>query len=152
VIFILLKTIFFTAFPDPNLKKNNNSSGRPCFYAIKDTATNVFWVVPISSKFKKFKEIEKKKIEKFKRCDTIAFAEVLGCERAFLIQDMFPVSPDYIESTYIKDSSPVRISKSDQENITKKAKRVLELHKAGIKMIWPDVAKIYETLVKTTLN
>ena len=55
------------------------------FLAIQDV-DGLYWMIPISSKVEKFKAIYKHKTQNGKRCDTIYFANVLGNERAFLIQ------------------------------------------------------------------
>lgn len=43
-------------------------------------------MIPFSSQVSKFKGIYNKKMQKYNRCDTIVFGEVLGHEKAFLIQ------------------------------------------------------------------
>ena len=49
-------------------------------------------MIPFSSQTSKFKGIYNKKMQKYHRCDTIVFGEVLGHEKAFLIQNMCPIT------------------------------------------------------------
>ena len=60
--------------------------------------------------------------------DSIRFGYVNGQERAFLIQNMCPVLPQYIKNEYLdKKSEPVRISGDLEKEIISKAKKVLAL-------------------------
>ena len=77
--FYFIKDEFFLDFPDPYLMQNKGPShDRPCFYAWKDTATGLYWMIPFSSKVQKFREIYQKKIRRYGRCDTLLFGDVLG--------------------------------------------------------------------------
>ena len=94
---------YFKDFPDPYLmqnkeKVNGQLHDRPCFYAFQDSNTQLFWMIPFSSQVSKFKGIYNKKMQKYHRCDTIAFGEVLGHEKAFLIQNMCPITEKYMKN------------------------------------------------------
>ena len=86
------------------MKNKEEGHGRPCFLAIQDY-DGLYWMIPISSKVEKFKAIYKHKTQNGKRCDTICFANVLGNERAFLIQNMFPITEKYISGEYCQHST-----------------------------------------------
>ncbi|WP_461206056.1 type III toxin-antitoxin system CptIN family toxin [Clostridium sp. DL1XJH146] len=153
--FYFLKDDYFIDFPDDKLMKNKESvkgvtHDRPCFYAFYDDSTSLYWMIPFSSKVDKFKSIYQKKIRKYGKCDTIAFGEVLGHEKAFLIQNMCPSIPYYIKNEYIDSlaNTPVKIDGVFEKDLVTKAKKVLALHKKGIKLIFPDVSQIQEDLIK----
>lgn len=147
--FYFISDLFYKDFPDANLMKNKeDGNGRPCFFAIQDD-DGLFWMIPVTSKVEKFKMIYKKKTMNGKRCDTICFAKVLGKERAFLIQNMFPVIEKYIEGEYKQYSTgnPVMISDFDSTNILVKFKTVLSLVKQGMTyLVFPDVLSIANAL------
>ena len=42
--------------------------------------------------------------------DTIVFGDIANTYSAFLIQNMFPVTQEYIENQYIKNKVPIRLS------------------------------------------
>ena len=45
---------------------------RPCFFAFEDSMiTDIYWIVPISSKFEKFRRIEQDKLKKYGHCHAI---------------------------------------------------------------------------------
>lgn len=146
---------YFIDFPDDKLMRNKESVNsqphdRPCFYAFKDERTGLYWMIPFSSQVAKFKGYYNAKISKYGKCDTITFGEVLGFEKAFLIQNMCPVTEQYIKNEYIdkRTSVPVRIDGRFESELINKAKRVLALQRKGIKLIFPDVLKIEKELLK----
>ena len=68
---------------------------------------------------------------------------------AFLIQNMFPVTQEYIENQYIKNKVPIRLSNKLQEEIIYKANKVLNLYNHGMKnIVFPNIDKILEQLIK----
>lgn len=143
---------YYQDFPDYNLMQNkDNINGtphsRPCFFAFKDTKiADIYWIVPISSRFEKFKRIEKDKINKYGHCHTIRFGTVLGRNTAFLIQNMCPATRKYLTAYIDKNNCPIRIDDRIAADIEKNARHVLAMAKRGAKVIFPDVFKIYRAL------
>ena len=153
--FYFLSDDYFIAFPDDKLMSNKENvqavaHDRPCFYALYDDATSVYWLIPFSSQVPKFKTHFQKKISRYGICDTIAFGEVMGHEKAFLIQNMCPAIPLYIKNEYIDNRAniPVKLDGAFEKELVTKAKKVLALHRKGIKLIFPDVLKIEKDLLK----
>lgn len=107
-------------------------------------------MIPISSRVEKFKEIYNSKIQKYGRCDTIVFGNVLSHEKAFLIQNMCPVTSSYVKNEYIdkKSNIPVQVAGNFEKELVSKAKKVLALQRKGIKLIFPDVLKIESEILK----
>lgn len=152
--FYYLSDQYFIDFPDPFLMKNKeNINGqehnRPCFYAFTDKNTGLYWMIPFSSQVDKFRNIYNKKIKKYKYCNTISFGYVLGYEKAFLIQNMCPVTDKYISNKYIDSSSknPVQVENKFAKKLIADAKRVLFLQRKGKHLIFPDVLKIEAVLL-----
>lgn len=143
--FYFLTKDYFRDFPDDLLMGRTD---RPCFFAFKDMDTGIFWMVPFSSKVGKYEDIYKHQIKKYGRCETLVFGEVLGRKKAFLIQNMCPVLPKYIQNEY-KDqfSMSVAVSGQLEKEIIRKAKKVLLLYRKGIKLIFPNVLDIEEKLL-----
>ena len=74
---------------------------------------------------------------------------MLGQERAFLIQNMFPVIDKYISGEYFQKGSnnPVMISEIDSKMIIGRFKRVFALIKNGNKnLAFPDVLRLANLL------
>ena len=70
-------------------------------------------------------------------------------QSAFLIQDMFPITDEYIEREYtIAGNHLMLTSEHTARDIEKKAKKVMGMLKRGVKFTptQPDVMKILEKL------
>ena len=149
---------YFIDFPDPYLMQNKETLNgqahdRPCFYAFEDETTGIYWMIPFSSQTNKFRRIYNNKLQKYNRCDTILFGKVLGHEKAFLIQNMCPITDEYMKNEYIDSAAnvPVRIDGVFEQTLISKAKKVLVLQRRGSKLIFPDILSIEEKL-KTKLS
>lgn len=145
---------YFKDFPDSYLmqnkeKVNGQLHDRPCFYAFQDSNTQLFWMIPFSSQVSKFKGIYNKKMQKYHRCDTIVFGEVLGHEKAFLIQNMCPITEKYMKNEYLDSVAniPVRVDGRLEKELKDKAGKVLALQRKGAKLIFPDVLSIEKELL-----
>ncbi len=147
---------YFIDFPDPYLMKNKETIAgevhdRPCFYSFEDKNTGLFWMIPFLSQVEKYQKYYDRKINKYKRCDTITFGNVLGHKKAFLIQNMCPVTSEYVKNEYIDSVSnaPVRVDGKFEKELLEKAKRVLALQRNGVDLIFPDVLTIEKQLIGT---
>jgi hypothetical protein len=156
--FYFLSDSYFVDFPDLKLMRNKEdiagqTHNRPCFYALQDASTGLFWMIPCSSRIAKYRDVYSRKMLRYGRCDTIAFGEVLGHETAFLLQNMCPVSQKYISNEYMDRQSglPVRISGTTEEDLLQKAQKVLLLTHKGMRLIFPDVIAIEKTLLANML-
>lgn len=68
---------------------------------------------------------------------------------AFLIQNMFPVTEEYIESQYIKNKVAIKLSNKLQNEIISKAIKVLNLYNHGMKnIVFPDIDRILGQLLE----
>ncbi len=156
--FYFITDEYFVNFPDPKLMKNREivagaSHDRPCYCAFRDSSTGLYWMVPFSSRVAKFKQIYQQKIHQRGVCDTIIFGKVLGYEKAFLIQNMCPVTPDYVKNEYMDTVSgvAVRLNGAFEGKLIQKARKVLALQRSGVRLIFPDVLKIEGELAKKGL-
>lgn len=151
--FYFLNDQYYKDFDVPNLmtnheKINGNPHNRPCFYAFKDKLSGLFWMIPISSQIEKYRSVFENKKNKLGKCDTIVFGEVLGHTKAFLIQNMCPVTVDYISNEYLNgNNKPVMINNSLAREIVSKAKKILILQRIGKRIIFPDVLQIEKKLI-----
>ena len=153
--FYFLSDQFYITFPDNKLMKNKEvidgeKHDRPCFFAFSDNKNpDILWCIPISSKIEKYEAIYKRKMEKYHKCNTIRFGNVMGIKKAFLIQNMFPITKKYIANVYIDKNTkkPVTIDPDTARDIITNAKDVLKLHRRGIPLIFPNVTLIEKVLL-----
>ena len=154
--FYFIKDIFFDIIDDTELMKNKESgTKRPCYYCFKAKDNDkIIWFIPVSTKIEKYKRIYHNKLEKQIKLgktpsvDTIVFGYVANIYSAFLIQNMFPVTEEYIESQYIKNKVAITLSNKLQIEILSKATKVLNLYNHGMKkLIFPNIDKILQQLL-----
>ncbi|WP_300701233.1 hypothetical protein [uncultured Phocaeicola sp.] len=149
--FYIIKDQFFEDMPDPYLK-GNKAGNRPHYYCFEDTSTGIYWMIPLSSRTDKYKRIMEKKEKARKPCDILHIVKLDdGRESAFLIQDMFPITEEYIEREYtIAGNHLMLTSEHTAKEIEQKARKVIGMLKRGIKFTptQPDVMAILENLRK----
>ena len=83
--FYFIDEQYFIDFPDPYLEKNReilNGSfhDRPYYYAVKDARKDLYWMIPISSKVKKYRKVYNEKSKKYES----SFIKYLASEEAKL--------------------------------------------------------------------
>ena len=150
--FYVIRDKFFEDMPDPYLKQNKTGN-RPHYYCFEDENTGIYWMIPLSSRVDKYRRIVEKKEKAGKPCDIIHIVKLDDSrESAFLIQDMFPISEDYIEREYtIAGNHLMLTSEHTAREIERKAKKVIGMLKRGIKFTptQPNALAILEKLKAT---
>ena len=139
-----LKDSFFALVNDPTLMSNKENGGyRPHYFCLEDEKRKgLYWAIPISSKIEKYRAIVNKKIERFGKCNTIVIASFAGRESAFLIQNMFPITEEYIDHIHTIAAVPVALHKSTQEVLSQNARSVLAIYKRNKRIIFSDIEGI----------
>lgn len=141
-----IKNSFYEIFLDCNLLINKEIingklHGRPCCYAFQfdKKDKNIYWMIPISSKVKKYEEIYNKYLKKYGKCDNISFGYVLGEKKAFLPQNLFPITKKYIDGIYIDKNTgkAINIANDLMAELNKKARKKIRYNQQG-KKIWND--------------
>ena len=148
--FYIIKDRFFIEMNDLYLK-GNKEANRPHYYCFKEEKTDLYWMIPLSSRIDKYKKIINKKILAGKKCDILHIMKLdNGKESVFLIQDMFPITEEYIERKYtIANNHLIITSEHSALEIEKKAKKVMKMLRRGVKFTptQPDINKITNKLL-----
>jgi|GEM_PF-576745 len=154
--FYFVDNEFFERFADCNLPLNHETDqkgehNRPCYYCVEDKIQGLFWMIPISSKYYKYKKIFDSKVARNGQCDTLDFAitNKPDVPDAFLLQNAFPITENYIKNVYISKSTnePLQIREEDAIRIEKKLKKIIKINER-VKIIFTDVNKIKSGLIK----
>ena len=107
-------------------------------------------MIPLSSRIDKYKKIVDNKKKAGKPCDIIHIVKLDDDrESAFLIQDMFPITEEYIEREYtIAGNHLMLTSEHTVKTIEQKARKVMGILKRGVKFTptQSDVMKMIEKL------
>lgn len=147
--FYFIKDKFFELFKDYDLMQNKEDGNkRPCYFCFRDLENDeIVWFVPISSKVQKYKEIYERKLKNNKKVYNFVFGKVLGKEKAFLIQNIFPTTEEYIESIYKTKESDVEISEGLKKEVITVSINVIKLAKKGINIPFYDILKMKKILL-----
>ena len=147
--FYIIKDKFFEDMSDPYLK-GNKAGNRPHYYCFEDRTAGIYWMIPLSSRIDKYRDIVEKKVRAGKTCDIIHIAKLDDSrESAFLIQDMFPITEKYIEREYTIGGNHLMLTSEHTVNeIERKARKVMSMLKRGVKFTTtqPDVMAILNKL------
>ena len=147
--FYIIKDKFFEDMSDPYLK-GNKAGNRPHYYCFEDRITGIYWMILLSSRIDKYRDIVEKKVRAGKTCDIIHIAKLDDSrESAFLIQDMFPIKEKYIEREYTIGSNHLMLTSEHTVNeIERKARKVMSMLKRGVKFTptQPDVMAILKKI------
>lgn len=151
--FYFIKDEFFDIFKDYKLMLNKeNGNKRPCYFCFRDSEDDkIIWFVPISSKVDKYRAIYNEKKKDKKKVYNFVFGKVLGKERTFLIQNIFPTTEKYIENKYINNKKDVEISEIIKKEVIHTSNTVIKLAKKGINIPFYDIIEMKNILLMNTI-
>lgn len=147
--FYVIKDQFFLDMNEPYLK-GNKEGNRPHYYCFEDAESGVYWMIPLSSRVEKYRAILNKRLAAGKPCDTLYIAKLDNDrESAFLIQDIFPITENYIEREYTVAGNPMMLtSEHVVSDVEKRARKIVGLLKRGFQFTptQPNVLRMLELL------
>jgi hypothetical protein len=147
-----IKDEYFAVAKDDKLMKNHEGgSYRPAYLGIKDSKTNLLWVIPMSTQVKKYQRIVDKDTNRYGECLKIIIGEYNDKYNAFLLQNMFPVLPRYISHIHTQKGNIIPVYSGLQTRISRSFREVRRLHKLGIKLVFPDINRL-EKLMLSEIN
>ena len=108
-------------------------------------------MVSISSKTEKYKRIYEEKKKRYKEYDGLRFGYVNGQYRAFLIQNVCPVSKEHIDCQYMIENNTVPVTINDKlaAEINGIVRKVIRLNKKGVRIVLTNINHILNELGKT---
>lgn len=143
-----IKDSYFEFVQDTNLMQNKEQGNyRPTLYCIKDDNVDLYWMVPITSQYEKFSSIREKILKSGKPCRGIILGKFDGQDAAFLIQNMFPVTEEYIDHIHTRNGNPVPVNRELQKVIRKNVKKLLVLNDKGIKVTFTDISRLRKLML-----
>ena len=131
------------------MENKENGNKRPCYFCFNDPEDdNIIWFVHISSKVDKYKTIYESKKTTRKKVYNFVFGKVLGKEKAFLIQNIFPTTEEYIEDKYQNKKQDVEITESLKKEIIETSMNVIKLAKKGFNIPFYDIIEMKKILLE----
>ena len=143
-----IKDTFFAEVQDDMLMANKEEGNcRPHYLAIEDSHNpQIYWMVPVSSKFEKYQNIYNRQIARYKKCTKIVLGKCDGWDAAFLIQNAFPITADYFDHIHTSKGIPLSLHGSTAKLIAENLNYNLRLHKRGISLFYTDIDRIYKMM------
>jgi hypothetical protein len=114
---------------------------------MKDENTGLLWVVPMSSRLEKYKTIIEKDTARYGSCLKILIARYGDGQSAFLLQNMFPILPQYIDHAHTIAGIPMAVNHVVQDEIAKRFKEIRRLYARGVKMVFPDILRLEKLML-----
>jgi hypothetical protein len=143
-----IKGSYFETVKDDKLLRNHEGGTyRPTYFCVKDEKTDLLWVIPMSRRTEKYKSLIDKDTKRYGRCLKILIARYGDGKSAFLLQNMFPVLPKYIDHIHTVASMPMAVNPVVREEISKRFKEMRRLYARGIKMVFPDITRLEKLML-----
>ena len=139
--FYHIKDKYFSTVNDSTLMSNyENGRYRPHYFAVKDSVNpNIYWMIPVSSRYEKYKGLHDKMVAKYHRCTKIVLGKCGGRDAAYLIQNAFPITADYIDHIHTVQDRPLTLHANTAQAIIEHLNNNLLLHKRGINLFFADI-------------
>ena len=133
-------------------QKEDDEHHRPCYYAFKED--DIYWMIPISSRIDKYESIYNKAMQKYGMCDALAFVYVKGNKNVALLQNMIPVTEQYIKDIYTHADSgkPIEINLNKRKEINAKARKILRFARQGKKLTFTPILDFERRLKEELRN
>jgi hypothetical protein len=133
------------------MRNHEGGMYRPTYFCVKDEKTKLLWVIPMSSRTEKYDKYVQMDVDRHGKCLKIVTGEYANVKAAFLLQNMFPVLPKYIDHIHLIKQNPVPVDTRLQTVINRNFREVLRLHRKGVKIVFPDITRL-EKLMTGELN
>lgn len=145
-----IKDSYFAKAQDDNLMCNKeNKHYRPTFFCMEDTKTpGLLWVVPMSTKVEKFSAIRDKQMKKYGKCNTIVIGTFDGREAVFLLQNMFPVTKQYLDHVHTRNGNPIPVNYTLAQEVKRNLQQLRQLIYQGKRVVFTDVKRLEKLMIE----
>lgn len=128
---------------------DKSKGSRPHYVCLKKE--NVCWVIPLSTKIPKYKDLYNKEISKYGKSIKYHFIKLGKKESVLLIQNAFPVAYKNIDKPYLHFNVPLKITnQKDISEIKSKFDDMIELISKGYTFYphQPNVIKLEKEIIE----
>lgn len=148
--FYHIKDDYFTIANDNTLMSNYENGGyRPHYFAVRDSSNpDIFWMIPVSSQYNKYKNLHNKMVAKYKRCTKIVLGKCGGKDAAYLVQNAFPITSDYLDHIHTLNGGPLTLHTTTARTVVSCLNNNLLLHKRGIHLFFADIDRLFQLMTE----
>ncbi|MBQ8983076.1 MAG: hypothetical protein IJ079_05745 [Lachnospiraceae bacterium] len=146
--FYHIKDDYFTLANESTLMSNYENGGyRPHFFAVRDSSNpDILWMIPVSSQYEKYKSLHDKMVAKYHRCTKIVLGKCGSKDAAYLIQNAFPVTSDYLDHIHTLQGSPLTLHATTAKTIVNCLNNNLRLNKRGVRLFFADIDRLLQLM------
>ncbi|WP_195467173.1 hypothetical protein [Clostridium sp. D43t1_170807_H7] len=130
------------------MSNKENGGYRPNYYAVKEVGTDIMWMIPLSSQIDKYEKEYNKKMKKHGKCLNMVISEYGGKRSVFLLQNMFPILPKYIDHVHTANGKPLKVHKNIKIEIDKKFKQIMQMKKRKIIIPFTKIDELYAKMLE----
>jgi hypothetical protein len=143
-----IRDSYFDVAQDDKLMRNYEGGAyRPTYFCLKDEKTGLLWVIPMSSRAEKYMGFMQKDIDRYGECLKIVMGEYANVKAVFLLQNMFPILPKYIDHIHLIKQNPVPVDTRLQTILDRNFRELLRLHRRGIRIVFPDITRLEKLML-----
>lgn len=111
---------YFDVAQDDKLMRNYEGGAyRPTYFCLEDKRSDLLWVIPMSARLEKYRTIISRDVARYVACLKILIARYGDEESAFLLQNMFPILPKYIDHVHTIGRLPMAVNPDVQMELGK---------------------------------
>jgi hypothetical protein len=138
-----IKDSYFDTVRDGKLMRNHEGGAlRPTYFCLRDEKTQLLWMIPMSSRVEKYRSFVAIDQEKYGECLKIVIGEYAQRESVFLLQNMFPILPKYIDHIHMVRYNAVPVNMRLQRLIGQNFRELLRLQRRGVRIVFPDINRL----------
>ena len=143
-----IRNEYFEIANDDRLMRNHEGGAfRPTYLCLRDESTGLLWVIPMSRRIEKYARYVQKDIDRYGECLKIVVGEYTGAEAVFLLQNMFPILPKYVDHIHMVRQNPVPVDTRLQTVLNRNFRELLRLHRKGIKIVFTDIIRLEKLMI-----
>ena len=101
----------------------------------------------MSRRIDKYRSVIEKDTARYGSCLKILVARYGDGQSAFLLQNMFPILPRYIDHIHTVAGMPMAVNPAVREEIGKRFKEIRRLYGRGIKMVFPNIMRLEKLML-----
>ena len=102
----------------------------------------------MSTRVEKFTAIRDKQIAKYGKCNTIVIGTFDGREAAFLLQNMFPITEQYLDHIHTRNGNPVPVNYTLAQEVKSNLQQLRQLIYRGKKVVFTDVKRLEKLMIE----
>ena len=129
--------------------KKHNGHSFPSYCCHVDSAEDILWMIPMSTNSKKYMDVYATELRRYGKCLSIALGTFDNKAVAFQMQDLFPITSDYISHEHVRNGRSVLVNTNLKEKIRCLFDEIMRLRNKRIRCTFTDLDALLLLLKKS---